>query len=203
MAISIPDNRQRNDFIVIIDNLELNGRIIREFNTDEIVQYLKTINCHYYLIQHIGELDSNTGVVKKSHTHIVIHMVSPRKRRATLINEIMQGLNVPDTEQNEYAFHIDLCNSLFSSVRYLMHLDNPDKSQYGIESVRTNNVDFLNYCYNVDSSKLDYSSLKLICENSEYRPDLIMSVIGLDNFNRYYRCIQALTDTRYYGFKPK
>ena len=200
--INLKDNRQRNDFTLVIDDIFEENKLIRVISTDEIVEFLKTMNCDYYVIKHIKEVNQDTGLVKKDHIHIVIHMISPRKRCGTLINEFVEGLNCEPIPKYENAFHIELCRSLYYSVRYLMHLDSPDKETYFITDVKTNNVDFLNYAFNIDSQRLNFSSLVSILQSVNYSKSKCMSIIGLDNYTRYHYCIDTLcNDYVVYGVK--
>lgn len=73
-------------------------------------------------ILHDKDLDEE-GKIKKPHWHIVI-----RCKNAVWNTALAKDLGVEDN-------YIQKCRSLKSSLKYLIHFDNPDKYQYSIDSV--------------------------------------------------------------------
>lgn len=73
-------------------------------------------------ILHDKDVDEE-GNIKKPHWHIVI-----RCKNAVWNTALAKELGIEDN-------YIQKCRSLKSSLKYLIHYDNPDKYQYSIHSV--------------------------------------------------------------------
>lgn len=69
---------------------------------------------------HDKDINETTGEVKKPHRHFVISF--PGKKSYEQIKEITDKLNAPVPQK---------CLSIRGAVRYFLHLDNPEKAQYG------------------------------------------------------------------------
>lgn len=96
-----------------------------KYTRDDILStidnWLKTKKFDYYVIQHINEDGSN------KHWHIVISF--PNKSSATF-----------NTVKKKFPYgNIDTCRSgIKNCVRYLVHADSPEKTQYNWEDIITN-----------------------------------------------------------------
>jgi len=74
---------------------------------------------------HDQDVDSKSGEVKKPHYHILLMLDGPvTKKRADALIEPFNG-----TKSAEYV------KSLKGFVRYLAHLDNPEKAQYSSDDI--------------------------------------------------------------------
>jgi hypothetical protein len=65
-----------------------------------------------------------TGDVKKSHYHILLLFESVKSYEQ--VKEITEKLNAPIPQK---------CNDVKALVRYMAHLDNPEKVQYGVSDI--------------------------------------------------------------------
>ena len=74
-----------------------------------------------YILHDCDTLD--TGELKKPHYHVVFTFPNPR-----FLSSVAQDLRIPEN-------YIERCLKLNSSLRYLIHADNPDKFQYPLEAV--------------------------------------------------------------------
>lgn len=73
----------------------------------------------------LHEFDSNpTGELKKPHFHVILCFDGPKSYEQ--ICEIIRPLNCPIPIR---------CNSLKGAVRYMAHLDNPEKFQYSLDDI--------------------------------------------------------------------
>lgn len=68
---------------------------------------------------HNCDVNEATGEVKKAHWHIVMAFDGPKSYEQ--VAEILGPLNCPAPQK---------CHSMKGSVRYMAHLDNPEKHQY-------------------------------------------------------------------------
>lgn len=73
----------------------------------------------------LHEFDSNpTGEIKKAHWHVLIMFAGPKTYEQ--ICDIIKPLNCPIPER---------CHNAKAMVRYMAHLDNPDKYQYSLSDI--------------------------------------------------------------------
>lgn len=74
----------------------------------------------------LHEFDVNpTGEVKKAHWHIVLSFDGPKSYEQ--VREILAPTNCPAPQK---------CHSLKGAVRYMAHLDNPEKFQYSVDQIQ-------------------------------------------------------------------
>ena len=84
-------------------------------------------NYDYAYILHDLDTDEN-GELKKAHWHIVLRFKDTRS-----INVLSEELDIP-------SHRLEYCRNLKGAIRYLTHIDDPDKYQYKVESVKSNFV---------------------------------------------------------------
>lgn len=74
----------------------------------------------------LHEFDVNpTGEVKKAHWHLVLMFDGPKSYEQ--VCSLLEPLNCPIPQR---------CHSLRGAVRYLVHMDNPEKYQYSLADIR-------------------------------------------------------------------
>lgn len=73
---------------------------------------------------HDKDVDSGTGEVKKPHWHVLLLFDGPKSYDQ--VKEISDALRAPIPQR---------CHSARGAVRYMGHLDNPDKYQYGTAGI--------------------------------------------------------------------
>lgn len=85
---------------------------------------IEYIENHYSYASIIHDNDLNEdGTLKKSHVHIVLRFSNYRWR-----NAISQELNITPN-------YLEKCKNLENALKYLVHINNPDKFQYEISQV--------------------------------------------------------------------
>jgi hypothetical protein len=90
-----------------------------------------TGSAYAYLITHDRDSNVETGEVVESHTHILVDYQTPRK--------LSTVANLFQVESN----FVEVVKSKQAMLRYLIHLDDPDKFQYSPDDVIHNaGVDF-------------------------------------------------------------
>lgn len=143
-------------------------------------------NFDFYSIFHDSDIKDN-GELKTPHYHIVITFKNGFRTRCATI------LNLFD-DDTCLCISIQLCVNLYSSIRYLIHLDNETKFQYSKDMITTNNNRMLlNYLEgNTELENLCASELISICKELEYSRMKILDYIGLNNFNKYYKVIELI-----------
>ena len=100
-----------------------------------VLNAIETSFQEYAYITHDQCIDPKTGDLKKPH----IHWVGRRKTESgqdspCTLDTVLHNLDLPD----KYIKDIEYCRSWKRSVRYLIHLDDPDKFQYKAEDIISN-----------------------------------------------------------------
>lgn len=78
----------------------------------------------FYCIHNCDLKDDLSGELKKEHIHFVFKPVNPRTLKG-----FADSIGIPSN-------YIEPCKSVRASVRYLIHLDDPDKFQYPSDCIR-------------------------------------------------------------------
>ena len=179
---------QSNEFNIVIESVDKEHE--RILQTMDILEVLKSICEEYYLIQHYADINEN-GQLKRLHYHAVIRL-SKRIRKMTLIKVLSESLNISPTMIS--------CEILYNkrvAIRYLIHLDNPDKYQYEELNIFTNNDSALFNILHYDISNLDTEQLIDIVKNCKGDKLEIMRVLGLKTYNQYWRMVEIITRELY------
>lgn len=120
--------RARNWFITInADILPSDVEICRKM--DEI----KAKN--YAYITH------NKDAQKRPHIHLLVEFENARA-----FNTLQKKFQ---------TWHIEKCENEIKVIQYLTHLNNPEKEQYEIEDIKTNNIDWVTRCYEMQNDYID------------------------------------------------
>lgn len=96
--------------------------------------------CDYALIEHDSDIDDD-GQIKKPHVHVFIRFPNPR-----YLNSVSKDLGIASN-------YIRPCGDSRSFVRYLVHLDSPNKFQYDSNKIITNVPDFVKECLSFEREK--------------------------------------------------
>lgn len=90
---------------------------------------------------HDSDVDEGTGELKKAHYHVVI--VYSSVKNLNQVKELTDMLNAPIPQQ---------CKSLIGSVRYFIHLDNPNKYQYNKADIKAFNGFDIENCFQLTAT---------------------------------------------------
>jgi len=99
-------------------------------NLEEIKAKIKLVSRLYYFVLHDKDVDELTGDLKKAHWHYLFVFGSPRDL-TTVSNYFADFKNLLP---NSY----ERIGSIVWAKRYLVHADDPQKAQYNITDVETN-----------------------------------------------------------------
>lgn len=137
----------------------------------------------------LHDLDKrDDGYLKTKHLHVVL-ILKKRISKVKLLDIVSNKLYF-----DKNCISLDICNNFNSSVRYLVHKDNPDKFQYFEGNILSNNIERVNSILNNPNiDYLDFTTLYQLCLNC---PDItdIMSIIGLQNYKKYRSCIMDIRE---------
>lgn len=103
------------------------------YNCTELINDLTESCVHYAYILHDKDIaDEETGELKKEHIHFYARIPVKRSRKA-----MSEDFGIP-LNHIEYALSTENC------IRYLIHLDNPEKTPYPRSEI-IGNFDFTKY----------------------------------------------------------
>lgn len=139
----------------------------------------------YWAIVHDMDYDDDTGEVKRPHIHIVLE-TRTRHTFLGVVRKISEAFGIAKERvsvretRNENA-----------SIRYLMHMDDPEKQPYLPFDVMTNDKEGLNVAILNSSAELNIEELIEIIANSRNELEVARK-IGLKNYQRYRGVIRDL-----------
>lgn len=172
--------RQVRKFSCVLENEPI-GKDGARINAESLEEHLKDLKtlcpCSYWAIIHDQDKDEN-GEFKRNHTHVVLETQTRHTTLgvARLLGEAfgiaLDRVSVRETRnQNQ-------------SIRYLMHLDDYDKTPYPPFDVITDCKDALNYACCSQEQELNWETLKKAIKASKNLEGIIER-IGLKNYARY------------------
>jgi len=130
-------------------------------------------------IMHDRDFDDETHQLKTKHFHIVLQL-GQICRVGTILNRICDMFHC-----NENQISIEKCNSLCMQSRYLMHLDDFDKTEYFLSEVVTNDDNVLKRYYSLVIVR-DLHDLISVVKRFNYDLETIMeNVAHYDKWRKY------------------
>lgn len=99
-----------------------------------IVDYLEKNANEYAFIEHTRDISPKTAEVEGVHYHIVFNAKYKKIRLSTRLNGIVDFFGF----DNAFGIEIEPYRSLEASLQYLIHKNNPEKTQHSISEVITN-----------------------------------------------------------------
>jgi hypothetical protein len=151
-------------------------------NHMKIVHHAKTIAKYYYWIKHDrdfygdapedAENPHEPGEVKDPHIHLLFKFNSSRNL------ETVQNYFKDFEELKGNSFEV--IRNAYGSERYLVHADNPEKAQYNIEEVETNDKLFKNVFVEKIAS---FDELNKLVES--YNPTLAPPLLWKDYCDKF------------------
>ena len=113
------------------------------------IDYIKN-NYDYALIVHDKDYYTETGEIKKSHTHIVLSFNNAKWNTA-----ISEELGITSN-------YIQQCRNYENALDYLIHFNDDSKYQYSIDEVKGNLKNKLNKIINTDNKDENEKTIELI-----------------------------------------
>ena len=190
------NQRLSSEFAIVIDSTikyEFNERIL---TNQDIINYCTTYGVAYWFIEHKEEKILNSeGVLLKTkfnHFHLVIKFQKTRKRQITIINDISKYFDIP-----KVCISVQYASSIYAMIRYLIHLDNPEKEQYTEDMIYTNDRATMNYALNFNCAIMNTQDLIKAIDLSNGDTIKLMCLIGLGNYQKYWACIREILRIKY------
>lgn len=118
------------------------------YDYEEVINNLKGWCKYYAYIEHEPEKGES-----KKHTHFILYFDNPR-----FVDGVAKQLGIPKN-------YIQLPLSVRGSIRYLTHIDYPEKIQYDIDKVTISKSYLKKFHQAFDDEKLDY---EILCDIYEF-----------------------------------
>lgn len=164
-------------FIVIRKNKPLDIQKIKDY----CCEYGK----EYAFICHGKDIDPVTGLIIPVHYHIVMNAKDSKKRLSTHLNDLSGFFGFNDNN----GIEIDKYRTYENALQYLLHKNNPEKTQHKANEIVTNiDRDELTTYLTCDSSVISFDYVYSICLSSHNIVDVIKG-LGLSNYNKYRNTI--------------
>lgn len=161
------------------------------FDYNIVLDYLNDLGeCSAILHDIDIEID---GTQKHKHIHIVINL-NTKMRKNTLLNKLVM-LGFPSD-----IFTIERINNYTKMLRYLVHKDDKNKTQYSPMEVITNCENVFTTALNFESDELTAEKLLhlvLINKGNKY---LIMRDLGLNLYIKYRNVISDILTLYFNGY---
>lgn len=186
-------NLQKKDFACVLNfvNSEYSEKAYIEI-INGVEKFCELFNNQFFAILHDKDFLED-GVLKTPHIHLVISQAE-RTRGTTLINRINEYTGLPKN-----CISVLPAFDLAQRVQYLIHKNHIEKYQYSVDEIYTNNDDL---CIGLLSEPLkkEITAQQLIdLVDSGTTTKNIIQIIGLKNYQTYYRVINDLRrDNRYF-----
>lgn len=153
-------NTRSKWFMVVIEkndqlnNIEFTKEMIKDYCSQDAILY-------YSFILHNLDYDSN-GKIKTPHYHIVIRTYNDYSCK-TIIKDVATFFKC-----NREVISCRVCKDVCASNRYLLHLDDHDKTEYHIDDLVSSSLEtYDNLCVYGDLTQIDFDGLNEIINNSK------------------------------------
>lgn len=152
------------------------------------VNYINYIQKHkYYAILHNKSKDEN-GNIKKVHLHFCIRFDNPVSMSA-----FCKAMGLPEN-------YIQRCSDLKSYIRYLIHIDEPDKEHYPITEILSNDMITVNNAF-APPTEVDFIQEFLKWYDAKLEKGFIISyrqvlgwVLKMGYYENYKKSYKILSD---------
>lgn len=147
----------------------------------KIKEYCETFGKEFAFIEHKNDIDPITKAVIPVHYHIVMNAKDNRKRLATHLNDLSSFFGFHDNN----GIEVDKYRTYESAIQYLIHKNNPEKTQHKINEVVSNiDKDELTTYMTMDTMTISFDLVYSVCRNAHNIIDVIKS-LGLSNYQKY------------------
>ena len=178
-------------YFIVIDSIDkLNSKVISD---NDIKSYCDNNDCivYYAFIKHIDDINE-LGALEVPHYHLFIKL-RDKYSKTTIINDIAKVLMCNKSLISTRKF----VQSMSACIRYLVHADNPEKKEYDIKDITTNdwNETLSLMSKGVSSYDLDIDYLIDLVRSSRSLTQ-VYKTLGMRNTRTYRAIISDLWKER-------
>lgn len=148
--------------------------------------YCEDYFSEYAMIEHTKDIEPVTQVEIPKHYHIVGRAKKSKTPISTHLNDIVKYFNFKDSNGVE----VDKWDNYIKSVQYLIHKNNPEKTQHEASEIVTNIEEEVlrNILASETGEDISYDLVYSVCRTSRNICEVIKE-IGFKTFNKYSRTI--------------
>lgn len=156
---------------------------VLDLKSDTLFYNLSLACQHFYGVLHDKDIDEQ-GELKRPHYHFVCVFERPIGKKKVL--NLMAYLN--DIDIVRVSVRETLC--LIKEMRYLCHLDNPDKYIYNVEDIITDDLERYKYSINRKTYFSEKTIYDMACKSKSKSTFLLN--LGMDFYNHNYHFVNDL-----------
>lgn len=190
--------REENPIINVVLIIELkNKEGKRDLESERLERIIKAYSKYYVMIEHDKDQEED-GTYKRPHEHIIMEL-KHRQRPLTLIKKLSEDLNI-----KVERISIRPMRNKQLATQYMLHLNNPEKTNYNITELITNDIEQMYEDLTDTNENERLTAAKLInIIKKETSKVKILRIIGLKNYNRYIRVIDMLLEEKNFDYEFK
>lgn len=170
-------------FIVIRKNKKIPLHVIKSY-CDEYFE-------KYVFIEHTCDVEPVTGQVEGIHYHICGRALKKKTPLSTHLNDLVRYFNF----DNDYGIEIDKYDDEIKSIQYLIHKNNPEKTQHTFDELTFNydKQELINILACDYGEVISFDMVYSACLKCKSKTELIKN-IGFKVFHKYRGTINDIWD---------
>lgn len=159
----------------------------KEIPNKKLVEaYCRDYFSEFAMIEHTQDIDPVTALVIPKHYHIVGRSKKTKTPISTHLNDLSKYFGFNDSN----GIEIDKYDNYIKSVQYLIHKNNPEKTQHEAKEIVTNIEEEVlrNILASETGEDISYDLVYSVCRTAHNICEVIKE-IGFKTFNKYSRTI--------------
>lgn len=167
---------------------KIGALVVQALNTENNKDIVPNFNCSgfkYWLIKHDND-KKDDGTPKTPHYHVVFEITE--KKTMSYFMDLAKKFFDNITNDNQVSIDVIQNKYKRDRIRYLTHLDYPDRYQYNDTEVKTNDKETYRNCIE-NAITIDY--VLDVISKSDGMTDVIRK-LGLDTYKCYQHAIDIL-----------
>lgn len=164
----------------------------KETPKKEVVdKYCQEYFDEYSFICHDQDIDPVTGEFIPKHYHIVGKARKSKTRLSTHLEDLTKFFKF----ENRNGVEIDKYDNYVKAIQYLIHKNNPEKTQHNVSEVVTtfSKEDFANIMASESGEAISFDLVYVICRTSNNIVEVIKA-IGFHTYHKYRNTIRDIWD---------
>ena len=170
-------------FIVIRKN--------KQFSKDFIRNYCENFFVQYVFIEHLNDIEPITGEIEGAHYHIVGIAKKVKTPLKTHLNDLVKYFRF----DNANGIEIDKFDNLTLSIQYLIHKNNPEKTQHSFDELiyKWDKDELLMHITTEQTDVISFDMVYSVCLSSKNIIEVIKG-IGFKQYAKYRYTIKDIFD---------
>lgn len=160
-------------------------------NIEVVDKYCKEYFEEYSYICHEHDIDPITKLAIPKHYHICGRSNKSKTRLSTHLEDLVKFFKF----ENNHGIEIDKYDNYVKALQYLVHKNNPEKTQHKVSEVITSfeDQDFANIMASESGETISFDLVYAVCRTSNNIVEVIKS-IGFHTYHKYRNTIRDIWD---------